>query len=380
MQELRTDSGNVLDAVDRVLGHDHHRVTRVSILDSLWTPLPGATLTGVDGYTIGGAVSEDLARSTVRTLLLELANPGGAWTPSGPGSFFYWDRMIRVERGVRVAGDDFYAPLGVFLIDAPAVTGSALRVTGADRMDRATGSEFTSPTLYASGERVGAVIRDILEDAGVGSERWSVDDGGATLGADRGFEVGDGKMQAALGLATSFSLDVAADARGWMVVSPKRDPATLGHGWHFHEGSDATYTGLSKTWSRDRLYNHVLVTNDTSDPEVPLVRAEASVTDPANPLRVTGPLGDRLFKYVSAMITTQGQADAVAASLLWEHALVEEEIQLEHVPAPVLEVGDPVHVTNAASLTDDTYVIRSMIVPLAGGPANLVVKKVRNLS
>src|SRR5688500_20266845 len=118
MQELRSDAGNVLADTQRILRGSHKRVTRVSILDSLWNPLPGAVLTGEDGYVFEGSVSEDLSRSTIRTLSMQVANPDGVWTPSGPGSFFYWDRMIRVQRGVRVANVDYFAPRGVFVLDA----------------------------------------------------------------------------------------------------------------------------------------------------------------------------------------------------------------------------------------------------------------------
>lgn len=382
MLALVSDTGITMarDDAAAVLRSSHQRVTRVSILDDNFNAVPGLIFTGERGYALEGSVTGDDQGYVRRTMSLTVANPDGIWTPVGEGSAFYWDKMVRVERGVRIGGLDFYAPQGVFQIDSPSTDRHTLSVSGSDRIDRATESEFTTPTSYVVGERVGDVIRDILETAGVGSQFWSVDDGGSTLGAIRAYEIGDERLPAAMSLATAFSLEVFADANGYMIVQPKRDPMGLPSAWAFTEGSEATYMGISKRWSRDRFYNHVYVSNDTSDEDVTLLTAEASVTDPSNPLRIAGPMGDKLFKYVSSMITTQAQADAVAASLLWEHAIIEEEISLEHVPNPTIEVGDAVTIIDAMTRTDDKYAISNLTIPLGGGSASLSVKKIRRLS
>ena len=382
MQPFRSDDGDILEDSERILRDSHQRVSRVSVLDDNFNPLPGLVFTGEDGYALEGSVNQDTSRHVRRTFTATLANPKGIWTPQDEDSPFYWSRLIKLERGMRSGGVDYYAPLGVFQIDSPEVDarGETLVLSGSDRIDRATSSEFTLPTTYAAGTRVGTVIRDILEDGGVGTAQWSVDDDGKTLGAARSYEVGDERLQAAMTLGTSFSLDVFADPNGWVRVRPKIDPKDMPVTWTFRAGVDATHLGLSKRWSRDRFYNHVLVTNDTSNTDVPLIRSEAMITDPTNPLRVSGPMGDRLYKYVSAMITTQAQADQTAATLLWEHALIEEEITLEHVPNPSLEVDDAVRIEDVTTRTNDTYAIRSLDLPIAGGAATLNVKKVRNLN
>lgn len=379
MRALLSDDGVALANAEAVLRSSHQRVARVSVLDSLFNPLPGLVFTGEAGYAVDGTVSQDVSKSIRRAVSLTFANPDGVFTPAGEGSAFYWDKHIKVERGVRAGGVDYFAPLGVFLIDSPSVDSrkGQLSVSGADRMDRATRSEFTTPTVYAATTAVGTVIRDILEDAGVGSANWIVDDGGAELGVDRVYEIGEERLQSAVSLATAFALEVFADANGYMVVQPKRDPTSLGSAWHFERGSGATHLGVSKTWSRDRFYNHILVTGENADQEP--VRAEASVTDPSNPLRVTGPMGDRLYKYTSGMITDGTQAQAVADSLLWEHAIIEETIALEHVPNPALEAGDAVTIVDDVSQTDDMYAVASLDLPIASGTAKLNVKKVRTL-
>lgn len=378
MQVLRSDEGVVLQDAERALRSSHQRVTRVSVLDELFNPLPGLIFTGENGYTVSGTVNMDVTRAIRRTCSVQLANPDGVWTPADEDSAFYWDKHVKIERGLVSGGVAYYAPLGVFLIDAPAVDARHnLVISGSDRMDRATRSEFTAPTTYFENAGVGATIRDILEDAGVGATLWTVDDGGAQLGADRHYEVGDSRLQAALTLATDFALEVFADAAGFMVVRPASDPEEIASAWTFRAGEDATHLGVSKRWSRDRFYNHVLVTGESAD-QTP-VRAEAEVTDPSNPLRTDGPMGDRLYKYTSAMITDAGQALSVAYALLWERALIEEEIDLEHVVNPMLEAGDAVTIVDTPTHTDDRYMIQSLNLPLAAGTAQLHVSKIRRI-
>ena len=377
MEQLRSDAGAVLPSA--LLRESHQRVTRVSVLDDLWNPLPGLVFTGADGYAIGGAVTQDASRVVRRSLRLEIANPGGRWTPEGEGSAFYWDRLIRVERGVRSGGEDYYAPLGVFLIDTPQSSAGLLSITGADRMDRALRSKFTGPVAYAAGSAVGAAVKDILVDSGLGADRWTIDDGGSLLGATRSYEADEERLPAAKALATDFGLEVFADANGYAVIRPKRDPAGFAVSWDFRAGADSVALSIEKTWSRDRFYNHVLVVGERAEGRAgDPVRAEAKITDPASPLRVTGAMGDRLYTYKSAMITTTAQAQAVANSLLWEHALIEEELRVEHVPHPGLGAGDAIRVVHEDSRTDDVYVVDSITTPLAGGSAALAVHKARS--
>lgn len=381
MRALVSDAGVALADSAAVLAASHQRVTRVSVLDSLFNPLPGLVFTGSAGYALEGSVSQDLARSVRRTCRLLLANPDGVWTPTGEGSAFYWDKHIKVERGVVVGGVEYYAPCGVFLIDTPEVDGRSetLALSGADRMDRATRSEFTEPIEFPSNQGVGSVIRVILEAAGVGSTNWQINDEGSLLGASRVYEQGDERLPAALTLANDFGLEVFADAGGFMVVQPIRDPLSLSDAWAFEAGEGATHTGISKRWSRDRFYNHVLVTGEAAAIADP-ARGEASVTDPSNPLRTTGPMGDRLFKYTSGMITSDAQAAKVATRLLWQKAIIEEEIRVEHVPHPGLEANDAIRIIDQPTATDDRYAIASAELPLAGGPATLTVRKIRVLS
>ena len=66
-------------------------------------------------------------------------------------------------------------------------------------------------------------------------------------------------------------------------------------------------------------------------------------SNPASPAYVNGPLGDRLYRYTSAMITTTAMAQEVANNLLAEVALIEESISLGAVTHPALGAGGRHH-------------------------------------
>ncbi len=359
----------------------HRRAARISVLDSALNPIEGAVLTGAAGYAISGSVRIDRTRDVRRTCDLTIANPDGVWTPRGLGDLFYWDRLLKLERGVYLDPSTIeWFSLGVFVIDQPVVdvAASTLRITGVDRMDRVLRSKFTTPTTYAIATRLQTVLAAIAVDAGIGSTFHRLDDGGKTLAAARTFDADTPRIDALRQLARDYTLEAYADADGVFVVEPWRDPIELASAWTFSPGEAAVMTGLSKTWSKDRLYNHVRVTGEASD-VTPIVSAEAIDDDPASVTYYLGPLGDRLFTYASAMIRSTTQAQLVANAMLVEHALVEETIDLPHSPIPMLEAGDVVAIAETTSDTEGRYQIQSMTMPLGAGGATLETRRLRSL-
>lgn len=360
------------------LRRSHTRVSRLSVLDSMLNPVSG----GIVDELASGQVVMSRRRDVQRTCQLMIANPGGILTPRLSGDLFYWDRLLRIERGVQLTESQAeYATLGTFLIDSPQLDvgpgSSTLGIAGADQMDRLLRSKFTAPTTYALGATLASVILDLATDAGANANHLSLDDGGKTLGAAKTYEIGDERIAAMRELTTAYSLEFAANAMGQLVLRPVRDPMTLAPVWRFEAGSEATMLGITKRFTRDRLYNHILVTGEAAD--LTPIYAEAMDDDPASPSYINGPLGDRLYRYTSAMIRTVPQAQAVANALLYEHALIEESIELPHVANPALEVGDAIEIIEPISGTADRYIIDQLTIPVAAGSSRLSVRKLRSL-
>lgn len=356
---------------------------RVSLLRADLTT--EAVLTGDAGVVTGGSVS--MARDRRRTMSLELVNEGGAWTPAEAADALFPNRLLRIEAGIVVAGAPEHVPLGLFAIDRPTVevtrSGSTIRVTGQDRLKRALRSAFTRPTRYEDGMRVGDVVRAIAGDAGMGDALYRLDDGGKSLGADRVYEVNASRIDALHGLATDFALELYVDADGYLVLTPSRTADTLGEPvWAFEPGEEAIMLGVTKDLTDDRLYNHTLVTGEAAN--LPPVRGEARDLNPAspayNPLDGTGPIGDRLWTYVSAMIRSEEQAQAVADAELLRISLVEELISVPFIGLSALEVGDVVAIAEPTARIADRYLVETLSLPLGTGSMTMTTGRVRSVA
>lgn len=358
------------------------RVARVSLLDAALEVV--AELDGSEGVAISGTVSID--RDRRRSCSVSLVNPGGAWTPAGPTDPLFLNRLVRLERGLVVDGNPEYVALGLFLVDRPVIrvdaAGSTIEIAGQDRVKLAAKSRFSVPETYAAGTPIADVVRAIATAAGMGGTLLRLADGGKVLAADRTFETDADRWPAIVQLAADYALTTYVDADGYLVLEPAVTPDTLpAPAWTFERGAEALMLGLTKEWSDDQLYNRVRVSGESAN--LAPVAAEARDLNPAspayNPLDGTGPIGDRLWTYTSAMVRSIEQAQAVADAKLLEVALVQEAITIPSVVHPALEVGDAVAVVEPLSRTSDTYLLDTVSVPLAAGPMTVTARKLRDL-
>jgi uncharacterized protein DUF5047 len=365
-------------AFEAAIRRSHRRAARVTVLDSDLNVL--ATLTGEDGYVLSGSVTIDRTRPIRRTMSVSIANPAGEWTPTDQYGLIYWNRLVKLERGVYVGTDTIeWIDLGIFLIDRPIVdvrgAGSTLQLQGRDRMKIVEKSKFASPVTYTAGQRIRDMITDIATDAGFPSSGLDLDDAGKTLQADRVYEAQHERLAAMMDLARDYSLELRVNALGKLEMDLRPDPNTVSTSYRFERGSEAIMLGVTREWSDERAYNHVVVTGEAPD-QVP-VRAEAMDLNPASPLYVYGPAGDRTYFYTSAMIRTTGDAQAVANALLPEVALEEEAIRLPSVVHPALEAGDAIEIVEPVSKATGRYFIDAITIPLDAGVMDLQSKRLR---
>lgn len=372
----------VSDAFNAAVRQPHQRAARVTLLDT--DLVVTGELTGTDATAIEGSVT--IGSDRRRSCSLRLVNPAGTLTPAAAGDALFPNALIRIERGIVIDGVPELVSLGVFVIDRPEIDvdppGSTITISGQDRIKLALKSKFTVPTTYAAGEAIADVVRSIAQAAGMGTALYRLNDGGKSLAADRTYETGADRWPSIIALATDYALRAYVDADGYLVLEPAPTDATLPDPvWVFERGSEAIMLGITKGFGDDRLYNHVLVSGEAFD-QAPLA-AEARDLNPAspayNPVEGTGPIGDRLYTYTSPMIRSIEQAAEVAAALLLEVALIEEDIRLPSVVHPALEPGDAVVIREDISRTSDTYLIDNLAIPLAVGPMTTGTKKLRDL-
>lgn len=363
----------------------HRRAVRVTTLDANLNPL--LVLTGEGSVTLGGSVQQDRGRETRRTCSLEIVNPDGTWTPTDQLGAIYWSKPLKIERGVYVAGVPELISLGVFVIDRPSVEvtarGNVLRITGRDRFKLAEKSKFTASTTIASGTRIRDTIRALAEGAGMGTADalYALDDAGKTLLAARTWEQGEERLRAMLDVASAYSMELYMDADGRLALRPElADPFVLPSVYDFAPGDVSIMLGLSKSWSDERFYNHVLVTGEGAELGT-VYKGEAMDLNPASPGYIYGGVGDRLYTYSSAMIRSNAQAQEVADALLPNVALIEEELAVPSIVHPALEAGDVIAVTEASSRTEGyRYRVDRLSIPLGEGSMTIGARRLRRFT
>jgi len=100
----------------------------------------------------------------------------------------------------------------------------------------------------------------------------------------------------------------------------------------------------------NELYNSIAVTN----PNDALILGIARITDPSDPLCITGPLGERTQTFSDPLMDTQGKADAAAATYLARLSTVQARVvKVTCLPRWDLELGDFIQVNDSAS--DDVW-------------------------
>lgn len=129
------------------------------------------------------------------------------------------------------------------------------------------------------------------------------------------------------------------------------------------DGSGGTVAARARGAQRGALFNVVVVDGKAPDDGSPPPHAELAITDPASPIRATGPYGRVTRFFASDLITTGAQANDTALAILTSAASVGRSEKVKIVPNPAVELGD---VARVYTRDGDVYTarVRAMTVPL----------------
>ena len=132
------------------------------------------------------------------------------------------------------------------------------------------------------------------------------------------------------------------DDTGAAVVAAPHGPVTVTTPLAFTitDGAAGTITGRARAAQRGALFNRMVVDGKIGDAGTVAPHAVADVTDPASPIRATGPYGVVTRFYASDLITTQAQAEAVADAHLVAYSTTGRVEKVTAVPDPAIQLGD----------------------------------------
>ncbi len=146
-------------------------------------------------------------------------------------------------------------------------------------------------------------------------------------------------------LANSIDAEVYCDYRGYFVIRDIPSLSTTSPVYLFHTGDDGgTLTSRTPKRTRDRVYNAVSVTGQSSDPNVPPVWGWAYDSDLTSPTYYYGDFGQVPRFYTSQFFTTSQQCIDYAARLLQESLSANRALSFTALPVTFLEVGDVIEV------------------------------------
>jgi len=358
------------EALAHLLGPSTQVTRRIEILNSDLTPWK------TDAGLITGSVSVSQSREERRTFQVTLDNEDGSLN-NYPGGFWY-DKIIRIYRGITYPGGFYETQLGEFLIDniSSAHFPDDVEVSGRDYTKKLLTSKFTQATSFAANQAPEQLIKTIAQNGGISSARMVLPTTGIVLDKERTFERGVERWKAIKEIATAFGYEVFFDAQGYLVMQVYRDPVTTPEVWTFDTGPYGNMISFRKSASDTRIYNSVVVTGEATDVAVPAFGI-AKNTEPTSPTRIAA-IGERVYQYTSSFITTNAQAQDVANKFLKVHALEQFEVSIDSLVFPWLEVGEIIVFLDPTPnpFEPTRYLLSDLTIPLELGAMQGAAKRV----
>lgn len=348
----------------QILSRSRQWATRAEILSA------GASY-DVDMVINAGYVGMD-AVAVRRTLEITFVDADGKLTPASARDMLApKGTEIRVSRGLWIPerGEYEWIPLGVFGVVKPEVRshseGTVLSVRAFDRVDAIRRRRFVAPWTIAKGTLVEQAISDIV------TSRLSVPVKITPTGrttTEVVYPVLGDPWDAVRELCGAASMQAYFDPLGSLVIGPAGDVDT---GLVYDTGSEtSTLMNVKRIIDADATYSGVIVRAE--HPDQPTITSTVWDMDPTSPTYSLGPFGQQPYGYNSSLITTQAQADAVAASLLPKVTRMAQEIEIYTLGTPGHDIDDTFTVIDPRSRTNGPYTVISATVPLRPTQENMI--------
>lgn len=251
-----------------------------------------------------------------------------------------------------------------------------IKIAGRDYTKKCLLSKFSTATSIADGTPIETAIQNLASNAGI--TKFLLPLTGHNLGKDYSFERGVSRWEAMKEIATAFGYEIYFDAQGFLVMREYLDPATAPVAYTLATGPIiGNLVSYGKTVNDNRIYNKIVVTGESSDSEVIPVSAVASNTLPDSPTNIAN-LGERVYQYTSAFITTELQAQDVADKFLKIHALEEFDLNFSSIALSWLEVGEIIEFLDPRPSDGQptTFLLSSLNLSLGLGPMSGNAKRV----
>lgn len=357
----------------------HKRRLRVTSLSPLLVPqddISSLVLDGSSNYS-----HQRLIRSTCNFVV---ANKLGTITPLRVDSIYFLFSLFKVELGIDLSGGTEWCPMGVFSIapdqESLEGRGSTIQIAGEDRFTLSTESEWTTPQVFVSTNRLVDTIRFVAQDAGLGLDDvlYALGNSPTTLGATLVADLKDKRADFMSSLAYNHVQWLYMNDNGQLTLHAATDPTTATPVDVWERGPLNMLARSNRSLSKAFWFNHTVVIGE--DHNGYPVRGEAR---DENPLSISyyQTIGDRVKPpRFSAFVTNREQAYQAALQDLWASALVVETLRGQVLPNPALRPGDSVHAIDTVHDLNDVYFLDTLTIPWKRGMMSVEGRKVRSLA
>jgi hypothetical protein len=351
----------VSDAFLRTLRGSHAMVAQ-AIVCSTWQ-----TGTDPDGVEIdigAGQVVED-ATADIRGTL-DLTTNGVGLFPSRRDSVLApYGNEIFVRRGILYGnGVTEWCSLGYYRIQSPSqddAPDGEIKITGKDRMAGIIDGRPVAVRQYDPSATYGQVMAELVTEVyPAATIEWDDATDVGTIG--RAIILEDNRYGLLNDMVASLGKIWYWDYRGILVIRDAPDESTQ-PAWDVNAGEDGVLVKASRSLTRDRVYNAVVASGESTNDEPP-VRGVAVDGNPDSPTYFYGRFGPVPEYYTSQFLTTSGQATQAASSMLRTKLGLPYNMGLDAVPNPALEPYDVVRVDYGSQTGPENHLLQSVTVPL----------------
>jgi hypothetical protein len=317
-----------------LIGSSHTVVTKADLM------LDGAVIYP-DLPVTGGQVTVDRTAQVLRVASLSLVDVYGDLVPDSPfQSLTPYGTEVKLYRGLQLLdGSSELIPLGVFRLSQSAIkdsSGALIDLSASDRSRTISRTKFTGTYAIRAGTNVSDAAASLVQNRlpGVPMNITGTAHVTPALSYDAQADPWSDAIQA---LATSIGFDAYFDVEG--------------------------VTEIDTTYDDDPGYNGVIITAESTSNSTPAY-GEAWDLNPESPTYFLGRYGRVPRFETSKTVTTNDQAQAMAAGLLLRELGVTVQREITMVPNPALEPADVVHLSRAASKVDENVVLDYFTIPL----------------
>lgn len=363
----------VSDRFLSTLRGSHLAVFRARVCETFQT---GLDPVGTE-ITVGGGDVKYSATAAIRSTL-DL-DTSASWPTKATDLLTPYGNELFVQRGLSYGNGQYeWVGLGYYRIDTPEqdqAPDGPVTISGQDRMAGIVDARFLTPRQFAAtlsrGALVALLVTEVYPAAVVEWDDAAVRDGltGRTVVAE------EDRAETLRDFITSLGKVGYFDHRGVFVVRtpPSIDVAPA---WTIDAGRDGVLVELSRSLTREGVYNAVSATGEAGDTTAP-ARAVAYNLDPSSPTYYLGRFGPVPRFYSSPFLTTNAQCQTAAEALLRQVLGLPYQVDLTAVPNPALEPFDVVRVrypkrSRSRSLRTEIHVVDEVTIPLEPtGPVKL---------